>query len=305
MEKEYLKQQLRSLIMSVGAERVGFALATPVDDNCTQRFTRWIVEGKNAEMKYLENHSDLRRDPRLLLEDAKTVISIAFNYFPHRQRAEELPYISMYAYGQDYHDVLRNRLRMACERIKELWGGEFRICIDSAPVHERYWAWRAGLGFQGMNGTFILPGKGSYFFLAEIITTLEVEPDRPIEADCGGCGRCVRECPGKALSGDGCVDAAHCLSYLTIECRDDWQVPERSDIPLYGCDRCQQVCPHNRHAQPTEIDEFTPSDELLTLGINEVESMSENDFRRMFRNSAIKRTKYAGLMRNVTKVRKP
>lgn len=290
------------MILSAGATKVGFAKAEPVDVACTDRFRQWLDKGMHGEMKYLENYPDIRQDPRLLLEGAKTVISMAFNYYPSSLRDENLPYIAMYAYGKDYHDVIRQLLRPVCTRIKELWGAETRICIDSAPIHERYWAWRAGLGYQGINGTFILPGRGSYFFLAEIITTLEIEPDTPIESNCGKCGRCIRECPAKAILGNGCIDASRCLSYLTIECRSDWEAPETTELPLYGCDRCQIACHHNRRATPTEIDLFAPTQEFMQLDRDKTASMNEDDFHRIFRDSAIKRTKYSGLIRNLSKL---
>ena len=297
-----LKQDIRDLILSAGATKVGFAKAEPVDDTCTEQFLQWLDKGMHGEMKYLENHHDIRQDPRLLLDGAKTIISIAFNYYPSSLRANNLPYIAMYAYGKDYHDVIRELLRPVCARIKNLWGAETRICVDSAPIHERYWAWRAGLGYQGINGTFILPGRGSYFFLAEIITTLEIEPDTPMAHDCGKCGRCIRECPAKAILGNGCIDASRCLSYLTIECRSDWQAPTDTIPPLYGCDCCQIACHHNRSATPTEIAQFAPTEEFMQLDSNKTASMSEDDFRRIFRNSAIKRTKHSGLIRNISKL---
>ena len=303
MEKSLIKQKLREMILATGAERVGFAKAEPVDAESFDKFTQWLAQGRHGGMKYLENYPDIRRDPRLLLDGAKSVISIAFNYYPPQLRDSSLPYISLYAYGQDYHDVIRKRLKGVCEEIEHTWGAQTRICIDSAPILERYWAWRAGLGFQGINGTFILPGRGSYFFLCEIVTTLEIEPNTPIMGNCGGCGRCLRECPTKAILGNGRIDASRCLSYLTIECRDDWQVAPDIDTPLYGCDRCQLACHHNRRAMPTPIEEFHPTEQILTLGYDDIASMTEEDFRLTFRGSAIKRTKHSGLLRNLTKLR--
>lgn len=301
---QQVKQDIRKMILSIGATKVGFAKAEPVNTVCTERFHEWLNKGMHGEMKYLENYPDIRQDPRRLLDDAKTVISMAFNYYPKSLRADDLPYIAMYAYGKDYHEVIRELLRPVCAEISNRWGAETRICVDSAPIHERYWAWRAGIGYQGINGTFILPGRGSYFFLAEIITTLEIEPDTPIESDCGKCGRCIRECPAKAILGNGCIDASRCLSYLTIECRSDYNVPEGIEPPLYGCDRCQIACHHNRRSTPTDIDQFTPSEEFMMFDHLTAASMSEDDFRRIFRGSAIKRTKYSGLLRNLTKLRR-
>lgn len=304
MEKSLIKQELRNLLMSSGAERVGFATAELVDAVSFDKFMQWLAQGRHGGMKYLENYPDIRRDPRLLLEGAKTVISLAFNYYPPVQREPSLPYISLYAYGKDYHDVIRRRLQPICQEIDNRWGAQTRICVDSAPILERYWAWRAGLGFQGINGTFILPGRGSYFFLCEIVTTLEVEPNAPIVGDCGACGRCLRECPTKAIMGNGRIDASRCLSYLTIECRDDWHIDKEIDLPLYGCDRCQLVCHHNRRATATTIEEFHPSEEMLTLSYDDVAAMTPEDFSITFRGSSIKRTKHSGLMRNLSKLRR-
>lgn len=303
MIQSQIKQEIRNMLISVGAERVGFATAEPIDDSCKQRYFNWIEKGCNADMKYLENYPDIRQDPRLLLEGAKTIISLAFNYYPPTQRDSSLPYISLYAYGQDYHDVLRKRLLPICQHIEQQWNAKTRICIDSAPIIERYWAWRAGLGYQGINGTFIIPGHGSYFFLAEIITTLEIEPDQPIDSDCGKCGRCIRECPTKAISGNGTIDASKCLSYLTIECRNEWDIPQNVNSTLFGCDKCQQICHHNRRATPTTIEEFYPSEKLLSLNYNDVKQMADDDFRITFRHSPIKRTKLSGLLRNLAKLK--
>lgn len=300
-----IKNELRRLLLSAGAVKVGFAKVEPVDDDAYRRFSSWLEQSHHAEMQYMENYPEIRRDPRLLLEGAKTVISVAFNYYPQKMRNSEYPYIAMYAYGRDYHDVIRQRLGQVCERIKADYGADCRVCVDTAPILERYWAWRAGMGYQGINGTFIIPGKGSYHFLSEIVTTLEIEPDTPIMSDCGNCGRCLQACPLKAINGDCTIDASRCLSYLTIECRNDWELPSHIAPPLYGCDICQQVCHHNRRATPTELPEFAPTEEFLSLDYELLSAMSEEDFRRIFRHSAIKRTKHSGLRRNLSKIKKP
>ena len=302
--KSHMKERIREILSGVGASAVGFACAEEVDSLCCGKFSEWLQAGHNAGMQYLENHLQIRRDPRLLLDGAKTIVSIAFNYFPKRQRDENLPYISMYAYGKDYHDVLRKRLSEGVEQIKKEFGGETRICIDSAPIHERYWAWKAGLGFQGLNGTFILPGKGSFFFLTEIVTTLEISPDRPINSSCGECGKCVMACPGGALKSDCTMNAGSCLSYLTIECRQEWDASGFDELPLYGCDICQRVCPHNCQSISTDIEEFEPSDEIMSYDISDYEKMTEDDFRRIFRYSPIKRSKFEGLQRNLLNLKK-
>lgn len=300
-----LKQTLNTLILEAGASSVGFAKAEPTDDNCTDKFSKWIASGCNAEMHYLENYPEIRHNPQLLLDNVKTIISVAFPYYPPQFRDESLPLISLYAYGEDYHDVIRKRLQPICNYIQSELNGETRICIDSAPIHERYWAWKSGIGFQGVNGLFILPDKGSYFFLAEILTTLEIEPDTPLNDNCKNCGKCKLACPMGAISDNKTIDARKCLSYLTIECNEDWNVDcDAHKLPLYGCDICQKVCPHNSSPSVTPIEEFHPSEMMLKFDCADVEAMSEDDFRKKFKHSPIKRTKLSGLLRNASKIKK-
>lgn len=300
-----MKNEIRELLKAAGADHVGFAKAEPVDTDCTKQFCNWLDNNRHAAMYYMKNHQQLRQDPRLLLPDAKTVISLAFNYYPPRLRSSDKPYIALYAYGADYHDVIRNLLSPACQTIALRYDAQTRICIDSAPIHERYWAWKAGLGFQGLNGTFIIPSKGSYFFLAEILTTLEIEPDTPLTSNCGNCGACLNACPAGALNADKTLDARRCLSYLTIECRQDWTPPcPAESLPLFGCDCCQKACPHNAVPQPTTIEPFFPSQELLDFGIESADNISDSEFRRIFRKSPVKRTKPDGLCRNASKLKK-
>ena len=295
-----MKARIKEILMTMsGAETVGFARAESVNDICSDKHSQWLTDGNHAEMKYLENHPTLRHDPRLLLEGAKTVISVAFNYYPKQHRSETLPEVSMYAYGEDYHDVLRKRLNIATQQLMNEFGGQVRICIDSAPIHERYWAWKAGIGFQATNGTIIIPNKGSFFFLAEILTTLDIEPDEPLVQSCGNCRLCVDACPGKALLGNNLMNARNCLSYLTIECRHDWSAERFKTTPLFGCDICQKVCPHNTKSVPTEIEEFQPSVEFLNFDFSDFEQMTDDDFKRIFRKSPIKRMKFEGLQRNL------
>lgn len=298
-----MKDKVKEILFASGASAVGFAQAEVVEMACTIGFSSWLADGCHGGMKYLENHPALRRDPRGLLDDAKTVISLAFNYRPVYFRDKVLPEIATYAYGEDYHEVIRRRLSGAVKEICRLYSGDFRICVDSAPVHERYWAWKAGLGFQGLNGTFILPGKGSFFFLAEILTTLELPADEPCLETCGNCRRCIDTCPGKAIRGDKTIDARRCLSYLTIECREDWDASEYSSIPMFGCDRCQNICPHNRNSLSTDIDEFMPSEQIMSLTPAKIEVMTDDEFRRNFRHSPLYRSKLSGLRRTIEKIK--
>ena len=216
-----LKNRLIEAATRAGAQKTGFAKAGPVDDDMTERFGQWLEAGNHGEMHYMANHADLRRDPRLLSENtagANTVMVCAFSYFHHETQAPGAARFAMYAHGDDYHEVLRKRLTPVAELLHQE-GFTCRICIDSAPVHERYWAAKSGIGFIGRNSQLIVPGMGSYFFLAEIITSAEIAPDAPCLMSCGNCGKCVKACPAGALRADGGFDARRCLSYLTIEYR--------------------------------------------------------------------------------------
>lgn len=254
-------------------------------------------------MSYLENHAALRNDPKLLLDNTATVISLAANYYPTEKQPASAPQFSYYAYGKDYHEVVRSMLRKVADFIKsEAGGGEFRVCVDTAPIRERYWAQCAGIGFIGRNNQLIIPGKGSYFFLGEILTTLPFPPDEPLEMDCGDCHRCIDSCPTHALPGNyKALDARCCISCLTIESRSPLPdfVAEKLGNRVYGCDTCQQVCPHNKNATPTAIAEFSPSEKLLSLTKESLMEMDEEEFRAIFRHSAVKRAKFTGLHRNI------
>lgn len=300
-----MKERIRQAIIAAGAVAVGFAKAEPVDPSAMEEYAGWIGEGKHAGMDYLRRHEELKRDPSSVMEDVRTVISAAFSYAPAMLRDENLPVIATYAYGLDYHDVLRRRLAEVVETLRSELGGNWRICIDSAPLPERYWAMKSGIGRKGKNGSVIVDNFGSYIFLAEILTSHSVAPDAARGESCMNCGACVKACPGKALSEDGTIDARRCINYLTIEHRGEWTgeglevmntaIGKRS---LYGCDICQSVCPHNRGIPPTSIPEFQPSPEILGLTGKQVEEMDQAAFSRLFKGMAIKRAKLDGILRN-------
>lgn len=295
------KEEIRAYALSQGFSACGFAAVHPVDADVADAFRNWLKAGKHSSMAYMENHLLLRDNPASLSDGAKTVISVALNYFPSVKQKEDAPQFSYYAYGKDYHDVMRAKLGAIATFLSEKYGSICRCCVDSAPVRERYWAQQAGIGFVGRNNQLILPGKGSYFFLGEIIASLAIPPDNPCRANCGTCRRCVDACPTQALPCDyGAVDARRCISCLTVEHRGDFppNVAEKFGKRVYGCDECQRVCPHNRFATPTSVPEFAPSEEFLSLSFDNMGRMTEDDFRRIFKGSAVKRAKYAGLMRN-------
>lgn len=299
--------EIKELLTGAGVYRSAIAEISPVDAAAVEAYRAWIASGMHGSMAYLEKYDDLRSDPRLLLEGARSVISCAFNYFWAGNGADGELLWAEYALGDDYHDVVRARLSTVAQTITERTGAECRVCVDTAPLRERYWAVKSGLGFIGLNNQLIIPGAGARFFLGEILTTLDLEPDRQSGAvSCEGCGRCVAACPGKALRADGDgrvrLDARRCLSYLTIELRGE--LPEDVSLGrhIYGCDECQRVCPHNRMSPLSEIEEFRPRKEILELSAQRIAEMSQEEFSAIFRRSAIKRAKLAGLQRNALRI---
>lgn len=287
--------------LRLGIARLGIAAVEPVEAEAASSYSRWIADGRHGAMAYLERHNDLRMNPELLLPGARSIIVAAFNYYPSKLQRDDVPQIAYYAYGRDYHEVVRERLTALASVVKSRYGGETRVCVDTAPLLERYWAVKAGLGFRGLNSQLIIPDLGSYFFLGEILTTARLAPDAPMVAtDCGKCGACVKACPGKAIGDDGALDARRCLSYLTIEYRGELPADVSLGNRIYGCDACQRACPHNAEAKPTEIEEFHPGEEFLSLDREAFATMTPEKFSRLFRHSAIKRTKFSGLLRNLT-----
>ncbi|MFI3239028.1 MAG: tRNA epoxyqueuosine(34) reductase QueG [Bacteroidales bacterium] len=296
------KEQIREYALSLGFTACGFAIAQPIPEHIFQEYQRWINAGNHGDMHYMQNYPEIRRDPRLLMEGAKSIITLALNYYPKEFQSEGLPQIAYYAYGADYHDVMRSKLKQLGAYINEHFGGAFRPCVDTAPIVERYWAVQSGLGFVGVNRLLIIPNQGSYYFLGELITDLELEADVACGDSCADCNLCISSCPVGALSREGGLDATKCLSAMTIEYKGDElpvEIAEKLGNRVYGCDRCQMVCPHNHDAEPTTIKEFTPSAELLQLNADRINSLTETEFRQIFSRSAIKRIKLAGLQRNL------
>lgn len=304
MVRETLATKIKQAAREVGFSACGLVAAEEITGE-GERLDRWLADDCCAGMEYLRNHREMRLDPRQLVPGARTIISVALNYYPAERREEDEPYIAYYAYGKDYHVVMKKKLRELWEKILPLHEGEempaMRAFTDSAPVLERYWAWRAGIGWIGRNTCLIIPGKGSYFFLGEIITTWEISADdKPQQSRCGTCTRCVEACPTGALSQHR-IDARRCLSYLTIEHRGE--LPEREGKLLggriFGCDTCQKACPWNRFASPTEERAFQASPALLSLKKEQLAGLTVEEYNRIFAQSAVKRAKYDGLMRNI------
>lgn len=298
--------ELRRRLKDAGVFKSGIARVEAVDADTVTGYDRWLSEGMNGEMAYLEKYHDIRSNPALLLPGARSVVSCAFNYW-WGPVDSPLRWAS-YALGDDYHDVVRSRLQSVADAITAETGAECRVCVDTAPILERYWAVRSGVGFIGLNQQLIIPGAGTHFFLGEIITTLDLAPDAPCTLTCGECRRCLRACPGGALrendeapgnpATEVTLDSRRCLSYLTIEYRGEFPEGTRLGKHIYGCDVCQEVCPHNSKAPLSDIKEFRPRPAILRLDTEAILEMQQEDFSAIFRKSAIKRTKLAGLRRN-------
>ena len=263
----------------------------------------WLKAGNHGEMSYMENHFDKRLDPRVLVDGAKSVVSLLLNYFPdEHEQTVGAPKISKYAYGEDYHFIIKDKLKTLLQFIQDEIGEVGgRVFVDSAPVMDKAWAKRSGLGWMGKNANIIHPKHGSFFFIAELIIDLELEEDGPIKDYCGTCTKCIDACPTGAIVEPYKIDGSKCISYLTIELKN--QIPEefkgKMDNWVFGCDVCQDVCPWNRFSKPHNQAEFNPHDQLLKMNKSDWEDISEELFREVFRKSAVKRTKYAGLKRNI------
>ena len=267
---------------------------------------QWLKEGRQGKMAYMENYFDKRTDPRLLVEGAKSVISVIHNYFPEAQYAQpkDAPKISKYAWGADYHHVLKAKLQELLELMRTEYGEiNARFFTDSAPVMDKVWAKRSGLGWIGKHTNLIVPKAGSFFFIGEIICDLEIEEDAPIKDFCGTCTRCLDACPTEALSPYQ-IDAQKCISYLTIELKDNLPAEYRENMEgwAYGCDICQEVCPWNRHAKAHTGEEFKPLDFLLTLGAEDWKNLDAPTFKKMTKKSAMSRVKWEKMEDNLNSI---
>ncbi|MGB2273552.1 MAG: tRNA epoxyqueuosine(34) reductase QueG [Flavicella sp.] len=293
---------IKTKALSLGFTSVGISKADFLHDEAP-KLEAWLKNGYQGKMSYLENHFDKRLDPRLLVPGAKSVISLSYNYFPEQQQKEEAYKLAKYAYGQDYHFVIKDKLRelMAFihEEIGEVSGRAFS---DSAPIMERAWAQKSGLGWNGKNSLLIQKNAGSFFFLAELILDLELEEDAPFTTDhCGTCTRCIDACPTQAILPNNTVDGSKCISYFTIELKDELPTSEKGKFEdwMFGCDICQDVCPWNRFSIPHQEPLFDPHPDLLLMTKSDWEDISEEVFRKVFKKSAVKRTKFRGLTRNI------
>ena len=267
------------------------------------KLTKWLKDQKHGKMSYMENHFDKRLDPRLLVDNAKSVVSLLLNYYNPEKQPEDAPKISQYAYGKDYHFVIKDKLKTLFKWIQDEIGEVGgRVFVDSAPVMDKAWAKKSGLGWIGKNSNLINPKEGSFFFIAELILDLELEPDGPIKDYCGTCTKCIEACPTDAISEPYVVDGSKCISYLTIELKDEI-IPKdfkgKMENWMFGCDICQDVCPWNRFAKKHSEPTFDPHENLLKMNKSDWEDLTEEIFQELFKKSAVKRTKYKGLQRNI------
>lgn len=294
---------IREFAHRLGFDHCGIARATRLDDDA-RRLEKWLGKGMQGSMKYMENHFELRVDPTKLVPGAKSVITLLINYYPSEEQVKNSYKISKYAYGTDYHEVIRSKLKAFLDLIHEDIGAVHgRGFVDSAPVLERSWAQRSGAGWIGKSGNLITKKGGTFFFIATLITDLELEYDDPFAKDyCGTCTKCIDACPTNAILDNKVVDGSKCISYYTIELKDlviPSEMEGKFDNWMFGCDVCQDVCPWNRFSQPTNEAGFAPLPGLLNLTTRDWEELTEESFKTIFRNSPVKRSKFEGIKRNI------
>jgi len=296
-------RNIKQFARSLGFDYCGIAQAKRLDEDA-RKLEQWLTKGFHGGMKYMENYFDLRVDPTRLMPGAKSVITLLLNYFPSANQKQRAPKISKYAFGRDYHEVIKTKLNDLIGLIKLNIGAiHGRGFVDSAPVLERTWAQKSGLGWVGKNGNLIHKKSGSFFFIATLIVDIELEYDDPLVHDyCGTCTKCIEACPTEAILENKVVDGSKCISYFTIELKDALipsSMKNKFDDWMFGCDVCQDVCPWNRFAKPTSEIEFNPIPQILNFTTNDWEELTEERFKTIFNHSPLKRAKYSGIKRNL------
>ena len=296
--KKIKAEALRLGFMACGISKAEFLAAE------APRLENWLNNNHHGEMGYMENYFDKRLDPRLLVEGAQSVVSLTLNYFTNEKQLDpNAPRISKYAYGEDYHTIIKEKLNELMSFITDEIGEVAGRCfVDSAPVMDKAWAQKSGLGWRGKNSNLISRESGSFFFLAELIIDLELAYDSPFVADhCGSCTRCIDACPTDAIVAPYVVDGSKCISYLTIELKNEIPIAFKDKMEnwMFGCDICQDVCPWNRFATPHQEPAFNPTADLLQFTKRDLTEMTDEIFKKVFKRSAVKRTKYSGLKRNI------
>jgi epoxyqueuosine reductase len=293
----FIKSEAKRLgFLSCGISKAGFL------EEEAPRLENWLNNNMNGQMRYMENHFDKRLNPTLLVDGAKSVISLLLNYYPSEFQNEESYKISKYAYGQDYHFVIKEKLKELLHFIQtEIGEVSGRAFVDSAPVLDKAWAAKSGLGWMGKNTNLITQKVGSFYFIAELIVDLELEYDTPTTDHCGSCTACIDACPTEAIVAPYVVDGSKCISYFTIELKENipTEIKGKFDDWMFGCDVCQDVCPWNRFSKPHNEPLFQANHELLSFTKKDWEEITEDVFKKVFKNSAVKRTKLEGLRRNV------
>lgn len=301
MNKKRYSEMIKREAERLGFMSCGISKAEFLEEEAP-RLEAYLKQNMNGKMGYLENHFDKRLDPTLLVPGSKSVVSLLFNYYPAKEQIEDTYKISKYAYGRDYHFVVKDKLRELLhfinEKIGEVHGRAF---VDSAPVLDKAWAAKSGLGWVGKHTLLLTKQVGSFNFVAELIIDLELEYDSPVTDHCGSCTACIDACPTQAIVADRVVDGSKCISYFTIELKDEIPSAVKGQFEdwIFGCDICQDVCPWNRFSKPHREPLFNPHPEMLSMAKKDWEEITEDVFREMFRKSAVKRTKYEGLKRNI------
>ncbi|WP_456460187.1 tRNA epoxyqueuosine(34) reductase QueG [Reichenbachiella sp.] len=302
MDRSKLTQLIKQKSAEEGFQFCGVAKAEFLEEEAP-RLEKWLNQNMHGEMAYMANHFDKRLDPRKLVDGAKSVISLLYNYSPEKDLNEGKEVkIAKYAFGKDYHYIIKPKLKTILQSITEQVGEvSARVFVDSAPVHERAWAAKAGLGWVGKNSLLLNKSMGSFFFLAEIIMDIELDYDGPVKDYCGTCTACMDACPTDAIPDPYVVDGSKCISYLTIELKNEIPSSFAGQMEgwAFGCDICQDVCPWNRFSQPHEEANFTPHENLGDMKPSDWNEMTEELFREIFKGSAVKRTKFSGLKRNI------
>lgn len=294
---KFIKEEAKRLgFISCGISKAGFL------EQEAPRLEKWLNNNHNGQMAYMENHFDKRLDPTLLVDDAKSVVSLLLNYFPSESQNDDSFKISKYAYGQDYHFVIKEKLKEFLHSIQENIGEvSGRAFVDSAPVLDKAWAAKSGLGWIGKNSNLITQKVGSFYFIAELILDLDLEYDHAVTDHCGSCTACIDACPTQAILAPYVVDGSKCISYYTIELKEN--IPNdmkgKFDDWMFGCDTCQDVCPWNRFSKPHSEPLFNPNPDLLSFTKKDWIEITEETFKLVFKNSPIKRTKFDGLKRNI------
>ncbi|MDE0771395.1 MAG: tRNA epoxyqueuosine(34) reductase QueG [Salibacteraceae bacterium] len=301
LKQTRLTHLIKSKAKEIGFEQVGISKAVRLEKEAP-RLEKWLQSGYHGTMSWMENHFDKRIDPTELLVGAKSIISCTLNYYPEEVQVSDAPKISKYAYGEDYHFVIKRKLKELIKIIGlEVGDINARAFVDSAPIMDKVWAEKSGLGWVGKNTNLIHPKKGSFFFVAEIVLDVELDYDNPINDYCGTCTKCIDECPTGAIVEPYVVDGSKCISYFTIELKSDIPMEQQGKFEkwAFGCDICQDVCPWNKFSKPHSEEAFSPNPKLLSFTGKDWEELSEDVFKEIFKRSAVKRTKFEGLKRNL------